>query len=93
MYGKFGCGVTHEQAVEEFNGGKTVVQIARKYGITTKEVKTILREGETEKKKEEKKAAKPQHGVVCSRAHCEWGNNTYGICCLPCCMKNKVHRT
>ena len=30
MYGKFGCGVTHEQAVEEFNGGKTVVQIARK---------------------------------------------------------------
>ena len=44
MYGKFGCGVTHEQAVEEFNGGKTVVQIARKYGITTKEVKTILRE-------------------------------------------------
>ena len=32
MYGKFGCGVTHEQAVEEFNGGKTVVQIARKYG-------------------------------------------------------------
>ena len=35
MYGKFGCGVTHEQAVEEFNGGKTVVQIARKYGITT----------------------------------------------------------
>lgn len=48
MYGKFGCGVTHEQAVEEFNGGKTVVQIARKYGITTKEVKTILREGEIE---------------------------------------------
>ena len=79
MYGKFGCGVTHEQAVEEFNGGKTVVQIARKYGITTKEVKTILREGEIEKKKEEKKAAKPQHGVVCSRAHCEWGNNTYEI--------------
>ena len=27
MYGKFGCGVTHEQAVEEFNGGKTVVQM------------------------------------------------------------------
>ena len=51
MYGKFGCGVTHEQAVEEFNGGKTVVQIARKYGITTKEVKTILREGEIEKKR------------------------------------------
>lgn len=72
MYGKFGCGVTHEQAVEEFNGGKTVVQVARKYGITTKEVKTILREGEIEKKKEEKKTVKAQHGVICSRAHCEW---------------------
>ena len=60
MYGKFGCGVTHEQAVEEFNGGKTVVQIARKYGITTKEVKTILREGEIEKKKEEKKVEKTE---------------------------------
>lgn len=93
MYGKFGCGATHEQAVEEFNGGKTVVQIARKYGITTKEVKTILREGEIEKKKEEKKTVKAQRGVICSRAHCEWGNNTYGVCCLPCCMKNKVHRT
>lgn len=93
MYGKFGCGVTHEQAVEEFNGGKTVVQIARKYGITTKEVKTILREGEIEKKKEEKKTVKAQRGVICSRAHCEWDNNTYGVCCLPCCMKNKVHRT
>ena len=58
MYGKFGCGVTHEQAVEEFNGGKTVVQIARKYGITTKEVKTILREDEKRRKKR-RKPSKP----------------------------------
>ena len=69
MYGKFGCGVTHEQAVEEFNGGKTVVQIARKYGITTNEVKPILREGEIEKKKQEQKTVKAQRGVICSRAH------------------------
>lgn len=92
MYGKFGCGVTHEQAVEEFNEGKTVVQIARKYGITTKEVNTILREGEKEKKKEVKKTPVTPHGVICSQAHCEWGNNAYGVCCLPSCLKNKIPR-
>ena len=59
MYGKFGCGVTHEQAVEEFNGGKTVVQIARKYGITTKEVKTILGKAKSKRRKKRRKPSKP----------------------------------
>lgn len=74
--------ITYEEAMNEYQSGKSIQEIAANHGMRVRDIKDVIKTALPE-------PPKPKI-VPCP---CEWGSKVSGFCIMPCCMKNALNNS